>query len=112
MGRADCVHVRTQRHRTLGGSLTVSERDHRRWRIALYTYAVIVSLLMCVACAQADDALPGGITCSQVVHYASEFNIPNTTIGRLRAKVIAAALGMRLTNAQLDAAARCLARSK
>jgi len=76
--------------------------------------AVLVFLLIMFWAqhARADDALPGGITCEQVVHYAGEFKIPNTTLGRVRAKIIAAALGMRLTGAQLDAAAKCIRDSK
>lgn len=75
------------------------------------TALFIVGALAFATLARAQ-VLPGGITCAQVVHYASEFDIPNTTMGRLRAKVIAAALGMRLTSAQLDAAARCIRESK
>lgn len=76
------------------------------------TALCIVGALVFATLARADANLPGGITCAQVVHYAGEFNIPNTTMGRLRAKVIAAVLGMQLTNAQLDAAAKCLRQSK
>ncbi len=73
---------------------------------------VLVFVMVASRYARADADLPGGVTCVQIVHYASEFKIPNTTIGRLRAKVIAAALGMHLTDAQLDAAAKCLRQSK
>lgn len=72
----------------------------------------IVGALVFATLARADNNLPGGVTCAQVVMYASNFDIPDTAMGRLRARVIAAALGIRLTNTQLDAAAKCIRESK
>lgn len=89
----------------------MTDRDHRDLRIMLTVSAAIFSLFVCVACARASG-LPDGVTCSDVMFYASRFNIPDTTMGRMRAKIIAAALGTRLTNAQLDAAARCIRDNK
>lgn len=89
----------------------MSAAQHSRLRLLIAVSSCVLGLFLCIAIAQAQE-LPGGVTCAQVVYYASEFNIPNTTMGRVRAKIIALALGMRLTNAQLDAAARCIRESK
>jgi len=73
----------------------------------LYASATMLSLLMFIACARAGE-LPQGITCDQVVYYASQLGVPDTRWGRARAKVIALTLGFRLTDSQLDAARQCL----
>lgn len=79
--------------------------------VLAYMAFALVLVLVSSRCSRADEvtSLPNNITCDQVVHYAGEFSIPNTKAGRARAKIIAAALGFWLTDAELDAAARCLA---
>lgn len=77
-------------------------------RVVSLMLAVLMLVLVSARCARADTALPGGITCEQVVRYAGELNIPNTWRGRVQAKIIAATFGIYLTNAQLEAAALCL----
>jgi hypothetical protein len=80
--------------------------------VALVVVVVVTMLLasgLLLVCARAQDApLPGGVTCEQIVRYAEDLRIPNTWRGRAQAKVIALALGIVVTDAQLDAAARCL----
>lgn len=56
----------------------------------------------------ADSRLPGGVTCEMIVRYAADLGIPNTRWGRTQAKIIAATLGIYVTDAQLAAAAECL----
>ncbi len=87
----------------------MSEQDHVHLRIMMITVAMIFALFVGVAVAKADE-LPQGITCADVVRYAGDLKIPDTKWGRAQARIIAATLGFYLTNAQIDAARRCLHR--
>lgn len=89
----------------------MSARYHQNLRIMLVVSALLLGMLCCAVSARAQD-LPGGVTCEQVVQYARAFKIPNTTLGRVRARIIAAALGVTLTTPQLNAAAQCLRQYK
>ena len=70
--------------------------------------ATLLFVLVTTRYARADSNLPGGVTCEQVVQYASSLGIPNTWRGRAQARIIAATFGIYVTNAQLSAAAQCL----
>lgn len=61
---------------------------------------------------RANPALPGGVTCEQIVQYAKMLGIPNTTWGRAQARIIAATFGIVITDAQLAEARKCLADRK
>jgi hypothetical protein len=73
---------------------------------------VLLFVLVTSRYAWASDALPGGVTCGQVVRYANDLNIPNTWRGRTQAKIIALTFGIVVTDAQLEAAARCLVEAR
>ena len=78
-----------------------------RWFLAMLA-AVLVVVMLHSRRARADDAMPGGITCSQVVEYARVLAIPNTWRGRAQARVIALTFGIAITDSQLETAAKCL----
>lgn len=69
---------------------------------------VILFVLVSTRYSRADSRLPGGVTCEMIVRYAADLGIPNTRWGRAQAKIIAATLGIYVTDAQLAAAAECL----
>jgi hypothetical protein len=69
---------------------------------------IIVFVLLTSKYVDASPRLPGGVTCEQIVRFASDLNIPNTWRGRRQAQIIALTFGIVVTNAQLDAAAQCL----
>ncbi len=72
--------------------------------------SIVLALYVGVTVARAEPAmpLPDGATCEDVWFYAKRFHIPDTRIGHVRAKIIAAALGFHLTDAQLEWARRCI----
>lgn len=77
--------------------------------VSVWIAIAAIAILLCGSqCARADTALPGGVTCEQVVEYAKMLSIPNTWRGRAQARVIALTFGITITSAQLDAAAKCL----
>lgn len=72
-------------------------------------YPLIVLLLLTTgSVSYADEPLPGGVTCEQIVRYAETLHIPNSALGRAQARIIALTFGIVVTGKQLDAAARCL----
>lgn len=69
---------------------------------------IAATFLFLVLGSAAHAALPPGVTCEQIVRYASVLKIPNTIAGRAQARIIALTYGHWLTNAELNAAAKCL----
>ncbi len=88
----------------------VSEQQHEHLRLMLLMASIILALCVgvTVAKAQPPASLPEGVSCDTVWYYAKSFNIPDTRLGRLRAKGIALMLGFQLTDAQLEAARQCI----
>jgi hypothetical protein len=84
----------------------VSRGSHVPYACLVAAFVVLATLV--VRRASAAESLPGGVTCDQIVRYASDLNIPNTWRGRAQARVIALTFGIVITSEQLDAAARCL----
>lgn len=86
------------------------ERVLRKFSLGVAAVVIVMLLSAFVLClyARADERLPGGVTCEQIVRYASMLGIPNTHHGRAQAKSIANTLGLVVTDSQLDAAAECL----
>ncbi len=76
--------------------------------IMLVMLAALVFVLLTVHFARADSRLPFGVSCEQVKMYAGNMQIPDTAVGRARARVIGLTFGHWLTSAELRAAAACL----
>jgi hypothetical protein len=76
--------------------------------VLVFAALVLLFVLIGSRAARADEQLPFGITCEQVVRYAADLKIPNTWSGRAQARIIALTFGIYLTDAQLNAAARCI----
>ncbi len=87
----------------------MSQQQHEHLRLMLLMASIVLALFVGVVVAKADE-LPQGITCADVVRYAGDLKIPDTKWGRTQARIIAATLGFVLTNAQIDAARKCLHR--
>ena len=87
----------------------MSARDHGWLRAGIVVAALLLGLSLMAATAHAQPQdLPQHITCDQVLYYADQFNMRDTWWNRKRAKALALVLGFRLTDAQLDAAAKCV----